>query len=70
MSIHTTILDLAMAIYDEAVTLVGAGPEADALANAALADMLHRSSMDPPGPRAVQHVPRRARHVRGLRASA
>ena len=70
MSIHTTILDLAMVIYDEAVTLVGAGPEADALANAALADMLHKSTLDPPESRAEQAPARRARHARGWRASA
>jgi hypothetical protein len=73
MSVRTTILDLAMAIYDEAVSLVGEGPEADALAAMALADMLDASRLDAerPGRTAPAALPHRSvRHERLLRASA
>lgn len=71
MSVRTTILDLAMAIYDEAVTLVGEGPAAQALADAALADMLARSTLaDAQSQRQPQVVAHRGRPERWLRASA
>jgi hypothetical protein len=75
MSVRTTILDLAMAIYEEAVTLVGEGPEADALASMALADLLDASRLDSERPGRAATAPastthRHARHERFLRASA
>ena len=73
MSVRTTILDLAMAIYEEAISLVGEGPEAEALASMALADMLAESRLDAERPvlAATANPSRhRARHERLLRASA
>ena len=73
MSVRTTILDLAMAIYEEAISLVGEGPEAEALASMALADMLAESRLDAERsalaatPAPTRH---RVRHERFLRASA
>jgi hypothetical protein len=73
MSVRTTILDLAMAIYEEAVSLVGEGPEADGLASMALADMLAASRLDAERPARTAPAPvshGQTRHERFLRASA
>jgi hypothetical protein len=72
MSVRTTILDLAMAVYEEAVSLVGEGPEADALASMALADLLDASRLDAerPAQAPAPTTHRHARHERFLRASA
>ncbi len=70
MSVRTTILDLAMAIYEEAVALVGEGREADALAAAALTDLLQKSSLDEARPQRSVSAPLRMRPERSLRASA
>jgi hypothetical protein len=72
MSVQTTILDLAMVIYDEAVAVFGEGPKADALAAATLVEMLRRARLvdtpafAPPSSSRRHHgLP-----VRALRASA
>ena len=73
MSVRTTILDLAMAVYEEAVSLVGEGPEADALASMALAELLDASRLDAERTAHVAPAPtthRHARRERFLRASA
>ena len=70
MSVRTTILDLATAIYDEAVALVGEGREANALAAAALADMLHKSELEDGPVTRPMMASRRTRPTRMLRASA
>ncbi|MSP72703.1 MAG: hypothetical protein EXR76_11105 [Myxococcales bacterium] len=41
--ISTTILDLANAVMDQATATAGSGPEADALANAVLAELLRHA---------------------------
>ena len=46
MSIQTTLFDLALAIHEEAIALVGDGEEANALAMAALAGLLSDSKLD------------------------
>jgi hypothetical protein len=43
MRIDTNLMQLATAIYEEAVAEVGEGAEAEALATAALVDLLGRS---------------------------
>ncbi|MCK6572515.1 hypothetical protein L6V77_15630 [Myxococcota bacterium] len=72
MSVQTTILDLAMVIYDEAVAMFGEGPKADALAAATLVEMLRHSRLVESEVGAASAVParRRALPVRALRASA
>ncbi len=73
MSVQTTILDLAMVIYDEAVAMFGEGSEADALAAATLVEMLRRSRLVDSEVNAKVAEPRPMRRslpVRALRASA
>jgi hypothetical protein len=74
MSVQTTILDLAMVIYDEAVAMFGEGPKADALAAATLVEMLRRSRLVDTGAEAQTPPAARPLHrglpVRALRASA
>jgi len=45
MSVQTTILDLAMVIYDETVAMFGQGPRTDALAAATQVEMLRHSRL-------------------------
>lgn len=70
MNVRTTILDLAMALYEEAVALVGEGREADALAAAAMTELLHKASSERVRSLSSSPEPSRARFDRSLRASA
>jgi hypothetical protein len=69
MRIDTDILELATAVYEEAVAAVGDGPEAERLAAAALGDLLGRSTLTP-APRTPVRVVHRRRAPRRAALSA
>ncbi len=70
-TVTTTILQLAAAVYDEAVAMVGEGEEANALAMATLAGLLVESNLVEAAAPVSLPVSRTRRHApRGLRASA
>jgi hypothetical protein len=69
MRIDTDLMELATAIYEEAVAEVGEGAEAEALATAALLDLLSKSRVLAAKQPAARHV-RRARVPRLVALSA
>jgi hypothetical protein len=70
MRIDTNLMELATAIYEEAVAEVGEGAEAEALATAALIDLLGRSRvMRPKQPQARAAHRRRAPKLTVLSAA-